>query len=139
MVGSRKKNEKTHEEINRNSEINNIKYCLGKVEKSREEFDEGQKAVLEKIDRLLQKEDKIDTLITTSEERWNAYLRMSGNDKDESTRMLNEQIARIDQLIERMDALYAKPLAFRRPPHLREGQGGHRDPNKKWENKCRYC
>jgi hypothetical protein len=25
------------------------------------------------------------------------------------------------------------------PPHLREGEGGQQDPNKKWENKCRYC
>jgi hypothetical protein len=40
---------------------------------------------------------------------------MRANDKDESTRMLNEQIARIDQLTERMDALCAEPLAYQRP------------------------
>ena len=112
MVGSRKKNEKTHEEINRNSEINNIKYCLGKVEKSQEEFGKLKKALLEKINKLLQKEDQIDMLIITSKERWNSYLRMRGSDKDESTRMLNEQFARIDQLTERVDALFAKPLDF---------------------------
>jgi hypothetical protein len=36
-------------------------------------------------------------------------------DKDESTRKLNEQIERIDQLTERVDALFAEPLDFRRP------------------------
>jgi len=56
MEGSRKKNE-TQEEINRKSEINSIKYHLGKVEKSQEEFDEVQKLLLEKINTLLQKED----------------------------------------------------------------------------------
>jgi hypothetical protein len=25
------------------------------------------------------------------------------------------------------------------PPHLREGEAGHQDSNKKWESKCRYC
>jgi hypothetical protein len=53
-----------------------------------------------KIEKLLQKEDKIDTLINTPEERWQSYLRMRGVDKDENTRMLNEQIERIDQLTE---------------------------------------
>ena len=89
MEGSRKKNEEIQEEINRKSKINNIKYHLGKVEKSQEEFDEVQKLLLEKINTLLQKEDWIDTLINTSKERWNNYLRIRGNDKDESTRMLN--------------------------------------------------
>jgi hypothetical protein len=35
--------------------INSIKYRLGKVEKSQEEFGEVQKTLLEKIDKLLQK------------------------------------------------------------------------------------
>jgi hypothetical protein len=34
-----------------------LKYHLGKVEKSQEEFDEVQKLLLEKINTLLQKED----------------------------------------------------------------------------------
>jgi hypothetical protein len=57
MEGSRKKNEEIQEEINRKSKINNIKYDLGKVKKSQEEFDEVQKLLLEKINTLLQKED----------------------------------------------------------------------------------
>jgi hypothetical protein len=57
MEGSRKKNEEIQEEINRKRKINNIKYHLGKVEKSQEEFDEVQKLLLEKINTLLQKED----------------------------------------------------------------------------------
>jgi len=77
---------------------------------------------LEKINTLLQKEDRIDTLINTLEERWNSYLRMRGNDKDESTRMLNEHIAIIDQLTERMDALCIEPLAYHRPPQSLESQ-----------------
>jgi hypothetical protein len=116
MEGSKKKNKKLQEEMNRKSEINSIKYRLGKVEKSREEFSEAQKLLLEKINTLLQKEDQIDTLINTSEKRWNNYLRMRGNDKDESTRMLNKQITRIDQLTERMDALCAEPLAYHKRP-----------------------
>jgi hypothetical protein len=63
MEGSRKKNEETQEDINRKSEVNSIKYRLGKVEKSQEEFREIQKTLLQKIDKLLQKEDRIDTLI----------------------------------------------------------------------------
>jgi hypothetical protein len=39
-----------------------------------------------------------------------------GDDKDKSTRMLNEQIARIDHLTEWVDALCAQPLAYQRPP-----------------------
>ena len=35
MEGSRKNNEETQEEINYKSEINNIKYCVAKVEKFR--------------------------------------------------------------------------------------------------------
>jgi hypothetical protein len=57
MEGSGKKNEEIQEEINRKSKINNIKYHLGKGEKSQEEFDEVQKLLLEKINTLLQKED----------------------------------------------------------------------------------
>lgn len=57
MEGSRKKNEEIQEEINRKRKINNIKYHLGKVEKSQEEFIEIQKPLLEKINTLLQKED----------------------------------------------------------------------------------
>jgi hypothetical protein len=57
MEGSRKKNEEIQEEINRKCKINNIKYHLGKVEKSQEEFDEVQKLLLEKINTLLQNED----------------------------------------------------------------------------------
>jgi hypothetical protein len=57
MEGSRKKNEEIQEEINHKSKINNIKYHLGKVEKSQEEFDEVQKLLLEKINTLLKKED----------------------------------------------------------------------------------
>jgi Flp pilus assembly CpaF family ATPase len=89
MEGSGKKNEEIQEEINRKRKINNIRYHLGKVEKIQEEFDEVQKLLLEKINTLLQKEDWTDTLINTSKERWNNYLRIRGNDKDESTRMLN--------------------------------------------------
>jgi hypothetical protein len=100
MEASRKKNEESQEEINRKSEINSIKYRLGKLEKNWEEFGEGQKTLLEKIDKLFQKEDRIDMLINTSEEQWNSYLRMRGDDKDKSTKMLNEQIARIDHLTE---------------------------------------
>jgi hypothetical protein len=57
MEGSRKKNEEIQEEINCKRKINSIKYHLGKVEKSQEEFDEVQKLLLEKINTLLQKED----------------------------------------------------------------------------------
>jgi hypothetical protein len=55
---------------------------------------------LEKIDKSLQKEDKIDTLINTYEEQWKSYLIMRGFDKDENTRILNDNIERIDQLTE---------------------------------------
>ena len=115
MEGSRRKNEESQEDINLKSEVNNIKYRLGKVEKSWEEVDKIQKTLLEKIDKLLQKEDIIDTLINTSEEWWNSYLRMRGNDKDTSTRMLNEQITRIDQLTKQVDKLFAESLDFLRP------------------------
>jgi hypothetical protein len=47
---------------------------------------------------------------------------MRGVDKDETMRMLNEQIERIDQLTERVDALCAEPLAYRRPPQSPESQ-----------------
>ena len=57
MEGSGKKNEEIQEEINRKRKINNIKYHLGKVEKSQEEFDEVKKLLLGKINTLLQKED----------------------------------------------------------------------------------
>jgi hypothetical protein len=43
---------------------------------------------------------------------------MRGADKDENTRMLNEQIERIDQINKRVDALQAQPLAFRRPSQI---------------------
>jgi hypothetical protein len=86
---------------------------------------------LEKIDKLLQKEDKIDTLINMSEEQLNSYLRMRGNEKDESTRMLNEHITRIDHLTERMDTLCTEPLAFRRPLEIPGSQNledqGHQE------------
>jgi hypothetical protein len=47
---------------------------------------------------------------------------MRGGDKDETTRMLNEQIERIDQLTERVDTLCAEPLAHQRPPQSPESQ-----------------
>jgi len=115
MERSRKKNEESQEHVNHKIEINSIKYHLGKFDKIREEFGEVQKTLLEKINKLLQKEDKFDTLINMSEQRWNSYLRMRGNEKDESTRMLNEQIIRIDQLTERMDTLFVEPLNLQRP------------------------
>jgi hypothetical protein len=45
-------------------------------------------------------------------------LRMRNDNKDETTRMLNDQNKdeRIDQLTERVDALFAQPLAHQRPP-----------------------
>jgi len=43
MEASKKKNEELQEEINcHKNEVNNIKYHLGKVKKSQEEFDELQ-------------------------------------------------------------------------------------------------
>jgi hypothetical protein len=77
---------------------------------------------MEKINKLLEKEDKIDTLINTSEERWQKLLRMRSANKDETARMLNEQIEIIDQLIELVDALCVEPLAYRRPPQSLESQ-----------------
>jgi hypothetical protein len=41
---------------------------------------------------------------------------MRNNDKDETLRILNDHNERIDQLTERVDALFAQPLVHQRPP-----------------------
>lgn len=71
-------------------EVNNVRYWLGNIEKVKKDMNK-------KIDKLLEGEKKIDTLIEQgkkllelSENRWNKQLRKWDNDKNETTRKLNE-------------------------------------------------
>jgi chromosome segregation ATPase len=112
-------------------EVNNVRYRLNNVEKS-------QKDMSDKIDKLLEGESKIDKLIQQgkrllelSESRWDEELRKRDNDKNETTRRLDEHSEKIEQLTERIDALFAEPLTYRRPPQSPESQNledqGHQE------------
>jgi hypothetical protein len=66
----------------------------------------------EKIDKLLETDSKIDQLIQQGER----LLTLYENDKSETKRRLDEHSEKIEQLIERVEALFTEPLAYRRPP-----------------------
>jgi predicted RNase H-like nuclease (RuvC/YqgF family) len=101
-------NDELHADLNRcRDEVNSISHCLGNVEKGHKELGEAQKELRDKIIKLIEKEDKIDRLIEESEKRWHAQLKIRNDNKDETTRMLNNQNGRIDQLTERVDTLFA--------------------------------
>jgi len=83
----------------------------------------------DKIDKLLEGENKIDKLIQQgkrllelSENRWDEELRKWDNDKNETTRRLNELIEKIEQLTEWIDALFAEPLTYQRTPQSPKSQ-----------------
>ena len=65
----------------------------------------------EKIDKLLETESKIDRLIQQGER----LLALSENDKIGTKRRLDEHSEKIEQLMKRVEALFTKPLAYRRP------------------------
>jgi hypothetical protein len=56
-------------------------------------------------------------LINMSEEQQKNLLRMRCANKDETMRIINEQIKIIYQITERVDALCENPLSYRRLPH----------------------
>ena len=77
----------------------------------------------EKIDKLLEGERKFDKLIKQgqrllelSESRWDEELRKRDNDKNETMRRLDEHSKKIKQLTQQIEALFAEPLTYRRPP-----------------------
>jgi hypothetical protein len=43
-------------------------------------------------------------------------LALSENDKNETKRRLDEHCEKIEQLTKHVEALFAEPLAYRRPP-----------------------
>jgi seryl-tRNA synthetase len=86
-------------------DVNGVRYRLNNVEKT-------QKDMNEKIDKLLEIESKIDRLIQQGER----LLALSENHKSETKRRLDEHSEKIEQLMERVEALFAEPLAYRRPP-----------------------
>jgi len=110
------RNDELHTYVSRcRDEVNNIIHHLGYVEKGHKELGEGKKVLTEvqkelrdKIDRLLEKENKIDELIKQgktinrlielSDNQWEEQIRMRGNDKDETTKRLNDHSERIEQL-----------------------------------------
>jgi len=57
-----------------------------------------------------------------SDNRWEKQLQIKNNEKDEATRMLNNYKKKIDQLTEKVDALFAKPLSYQTPPQSPESQ-----------------
>jgi hypothetical protein len=61
---------------------------------------------------LVETESKIDRLIQQGER----LLALSKNDKSETKRRLDEHSEKIEQLMERFEALFAKPLVYQRPP-----------------------
>ena len=99
-------NEELKADVNKcRDDINGVRYRLNNVEKT-------QKDMNDKIDKLLETENKIDRLIQQGER----LLALSENDKTETKRRLYEHSEKIEQLTERVKALFIEPLAYRRPP-----------------------
>jgi chromosome segregation ATPase len=95
-------NEELKADVNKcRDEVNGVRYRLNNVEKT-------QKDMNEKIDKLLETESKIDRLIQQSER----LLGLSENDKIETKRRLDEHSEKNEQLTERVEALFAEPLAY---------------------------
>jgi hypothetical protein len=103
-------------------EVNGVRYRLNNVEKL-------QKDMNDKIDKLLEGEIKIDTLIQQgqkllelSENRWDEELCKRDNDKNETTRRLDEQSEKIEQLTEQRAAFFTYPISHQRPRQSSESQ-----------------
>ena len=86
-------------------DVNDVRYRFNNVEKT-------QKDMNDKIDKLLETENKIDRLIQQGER----LLALFENDKTETKRRLDEHSEKIEQLTERVEALFVEPLAYRRTP-----------------------
>jgi chromosome segregation ATPase len=99
-------NEELKVDVNKcKDDVDDVKYRLKNVEKM-------QKDMNEKIDKLLETERTIDRLIQQGER----LLAFSENDKTNTKRRLNEHCEKIEQLMERVEALFIQLLAYRRPP-----------------------
>jgi chromosome segregation ATPase len=98
-------NEELKADVNKcKDDVNGVSYRLNNVEKTQNDMNE-------KIDKLLETESKIDQLI-----QGERLLALSENNKSETKRRLVEHIEKIEQLTEHVEALFAEPLAYRRPP-----------------------
>jgi len=91
-----------------------------------------KKESLDKINRLLERRNKIDMLIEQGKKinrsmelfnsRWEEQLRMRGDDKDGTKKTFNDHSEMINQLNKKLDALSLEPLAYRRLPQSLESQ-----------------
>jgi hypothetical protein len=93
-------------EVNKcRDDVNGVRYRLNNVEKM-------QKDMSEKIDKLLETDIKIDHLIQQGER----LSSLSENDKSETKRRLDEHGQKIEQSMERVEALFEEPLTYQRTP-----------------------
>ena len=70
----------------------------------------------DKINKLIEHRDKIEKFIQDYKILWKTLPRMRNDKKYETSKIFNDHSQRIDQLIERVDALFAQCIAHQRPP-----------------------
>lgn len=75
---------------------------------------------MNKINKIIEKRDIIDKFIEDVENQWKTTLRMRDNDKEETKKILNFQCKRTGHLIEKVDALIAKPLTYQKTTSSQE-------------------
>jgi hypothetical protein len=77
----------------------------------KKELGEAQREFRDKINKLIEKEKKIGKLIKF-EKRWHTLLKIKNDDKDETTRILNNHKKIIDPLTKMVDTLFVESLAY---------------------------